>query len=122
MCMSELVTTIDEHGEVGRARVVMPRRQTDWPFIKLNQKAAVVISGNHVLTETALRVFILLSGLADHNCVVRASQGEIATSVGVSRESVNKAIKILVDQKIISYVAVLGYGLNMDIVRRGASK
>ncbi|MBF9682914.1 winged helix-turn-helix domain-containing protein, partial [Streptococcus pseudopneumoniae] len=58
----------------------------------------------------------------DHNCVVRASQSEIATSVGVSRESVNKAIKILVDQKIISYVAVLGYGLNMDIVRRGASK
>lgn len=120
--MGDIVTTIDEHGEVGRARVVMPRRQTDWPFIKLNQKAAVLIAGNHVLTETSLRVFILLSGLADHNCVVRVSQGEIATGVGVSRESVNKAIKVLVEQKIVSYLAVLGYGLNMDIVRRGASK
>lgn len=120
MLKAKVVDT--ETGEEFRAYPVFARKNVAWSFIQLNQDAAKALASNHNLSAAALRVFIWLCGCADHHCVVKTSQGEIAEGVGISRWSVNGALKALVTLGYVSQVSVLGYGLNKDIVRRGAKK
>jgi hypothetical protein len=120
MLKAKVVDT--DTGEEFKAFPVFARKNVDWSFIQLSQDGAKKLAANHDLSAASLRVFIWLCGSADHHCVVKATQGEIAEGIGISRWSVNAAVKVLIEQKYVEQVAVIGYGLNKDVVRRGGKK
>lgn len=74
------------------------------------------------MTEAAFRVYHWLCGKANHHCIVRASQGEMAEDIGISRSAVNKAVKYMSSAGYLVQIATLGYELNSNIVRRGVDK
>ena len=110
-----------ETGEV-RQGIFIEKKRVKKSFIMLFQDASVAMSKDMGMTDASLRVFLWLSGKANHHCVVRASQGEIADDIGISRSAVNKAIKYMVSARYIAQIATLGYELNTDVVRRGVDK
>jgi response regulator of citrate/malate metabolism len=110
-----------ETGEV-RQGIFIEKRKVKKPFIMLFQDASLALCRDKGMTEAAFRVYHWLCGKANHHCVVKASQGEMALDIGISRSAVNKAIKYMVEANYLTQMATLGYELNTDVVKRGADK
>lgn len=110
-----------ETGEV-RQGIFIEKRRVKKAFIMLFQDASLRMSRDKGMTEASFRVYHWLCGKANHHCIVRASQGEIAEDIGISRSAVNKAVKYLAGSGYLVQMATLGYELNSDVVKRGVDK
>jgi DNA-binding MarR family transcriptional regulator len=110
-----------ETGEI-RQGIFIEKRRVKKSFIMLFQDASIAMSKDMGMTEAAFRVYHWLCGKANHHCIVRASQGEMAEDIGISRSAVNKAVKYMSSAGYLVQIATLGYELNSNIVRRGVDK
>lgn len=110
-----------ETGEI-RQGIFIEKKRVKKSFIMLFQDASLMMSRDMGMTEACFRVHHWLCGKANHHCIVRASQGEMAEDIGISRSAVNKAIKYMAGVGYLVQIATLGYELNSDIVKRGVDK
>jgi len=107
-----------ESGEI-RPVHVMVKRRVDWAFVQLRQESSLLLSLNDRMTFGSFKVLHWLMGSVNHECSVKATQTQIGVGTGLSRQAVNRAIKVLVEEKFVILTAD-GFSLNKDFVRRGA--
>jgi hypothetical protein len=79
-------------------RLVSPYGR-DW--MQVNQNALVEIAADRDIGGEALRVFLYLNGRLDFENLIVVPQVEVAEALGMTRQSVNRALKLLVTKGII---------------------
>jgi hypothetical protein len=81
----------------------------DW--MQVNQNALVEIAADKDIGAEALRVFLYLNGRLDFENLIAVPQVEVAEALGLKRQAVNRAIKLLVAKGIIVRAAQTGRGV-----------
>ena len=81
----------------------------DW--MQVNQNALVEIAADREIGGEALRVFLYLNGRLDFENLIAVPQVEVAAALGMTRQSVNRALKLLVGKGIIVRASQTGRGV-----------
>jgi biotin operon repressor len=79
--------------------------------MQVNQNALVEIAADRDIGAEALRVFLYLNGRLDFENLIAVPQVEVAEALGMTRQSVNRAIKLLVAKGIIVRASQTGRGV-----------
>jgi hypothetical protein len=70
-------------------------------WMQVNQDALAEIAADRDMGTEAFRVFLYLNARLDFENLIVVPQGEIAAALNMKRQAVGRAVKLLVDKRII---------------------
>jgi hypothetical protein len=82
---------------VGR-KIVSPYREG---WMQLNQEALAEIAADRDMGTEAFRVFLYLNSRLDFENLILVPQTDMAAALGMKRQAIGRAVKLLADKQII---------------------
>lgn len=106
MRSNKLIGYIDHHGQIHEHVVpVLVGHKIQSPYgyswMQINQQFLKEFASRRDLGNEVLRVFLYLNARLDFENVIQVPQVEIATDLGMQRQNVNRAIKVLEREGIL---------------------